>query len=164
MTDLLFKVLGEDRRPFHGGQGQWPEPGVWTETRKVVACRSGWHLCRPQHLMQWLGPTIWLAEADGEVVETADKIVAPRARLIRQLPWDERAARLFAADCAERVLPLFESACPGDDRPRRAIEVARAFAEGRATAAARDAAWAAAWDAERQWQTARLMEILGVPS
>ena len=31
----------------------------------------------------------------------------------------------WAADCAERVLPLFEAAYPEDDRPRRAIETGR---------------------------------------
>ncbi len=33
----------------------------------------------------------------------------------------------WAADCAERVLPLFETACPGDDRPRTAIEACRTW-------------------------------------
>ncbi|SCL75957.1 hypothetical protein L21_1877 [Methanoculleus chikugoensis] len=33
----------------------------------------------------------------------------------------------WAADCAERVLPLFEEARPEDDRPRRAIEVCRTW-------------------------------------
>jgi len=71
-----------------------------------------------------------------------------------------RVARLFAADCAERVLPLCERERPGDVRPRQAIEVARRFALGVASAEERAAAWAAAraaaWAAERGWQTARL--------
>ncbi|MDK2889621.1 MAG: hypothetical protein PWR21_253 [Methanoculleus sp.] len=33
----------------------------------------------------------------------------------------------WAADCAERVLPLFETAYPEDDRPRSAIEVCRTW-------------------------------------
>ena len=35
-----------------------------------------------------------------------------------------------AADCAEAVLPLFERECPGDDRPRKAIEATRAWVRG----------------------------------
>ena len=31
----------------------------------------------------------------------------------------------WAADCAERVLTLFEKACPNDNRPRKAIEDCR---------------------------------------
>ena len=64
---------------------------------------------------------------------------------------DDRKLRLFACYCAERVLPLFEKQYPNDNRPRHAIEVARLFADGKATNeerdAARDAAWDAAWDA-----------------
>ena len=41
-----------------------------------------------------------------------------------------RLLALWAADCAEHVLPIFESVCPDDDRPRLAIEAARAWARG----------------------------------
>lgn len=37
---------------------------------------------------------------------------------------------VWAADCAERVLPIFELAAPTDGRPRDAIEGVRAFARG----------------------------------
>lgn len=37
---------------------------------------------------------------------------------------------LWAATCAEHVLPLFEQAVPGDRRPRQAIDAARAWARG----------------------------------
>ena len=43
---------------------------------------------------------------------------------------ERRAVARWAADCAERVLPLFEAIAPTDTRPREAIEVARAFADG----------------------------------
>ncbi len=43
--------------------------------------------------------------------------------------------RLFASDCAERVLYLYEREFPGDDRPRRAIQTAREHARGRVSAA-----------------------------
>lgn len=41
---------------------------------------------------------------------------------------DRKALAVWAADCAEHVLPLFEQHRPEDDRPRKAIEAARAFA------------------------------------
>ena len=37
----------------------------------------------------------------------------------------------WAADCAEHVLPHFQG-CSSDDRPRRAVELARAWARGEA--------------------------------
>ncbi|CAL9479732.1 hypothetical protein SUDANB58_03031 [Streptomyces sp. enrichment culture] len=43
---------------------------------------------------------------------------------------DHHLLALWAADCAEHVLHLFESARPEDPRPRRAIEHARAWARG----------------------------------
>jgi hypothetical protein len=43
---------------------------------------------------------------------------------------DHHRLAVWAADCAEHVLPFFEQARPGDDRPRRAIELARAWARG----------------------------------
>lgn len=83
---------------------------------------------------------------------------------------------LFAADCAERVLPIFEARFPNDTRPRKAIQAARDWAAGLiddvagAAGGARDAAWAAraaadaagaagdaARAAEKAWQYDRLI-------
>lgn len=41
-----------------------------------------------------------------------------------------RLLALWAADCGEHVLPVFEAACPDDPRPREAIAAARAWAAG----------------------------------
>ncbi|HET9853329.1 MAG TPA: hypothetical protein VFP56_12615 [Candidatus Limnocylindrales bacterium] len=51
---------------------------------------------------------------------------------------DHQRLAEWAADCAEHVLPFFERARlqatrPRDDRPRRAIELARAWAHGEVT-------------------------------
>jgi hypothetical protein len=43
---------------------------------------------------------------------------------------DRRLVAAWAADCAERVLGLFEAEAPADDRPRAAIARTRAFARG----------------------------------
>jgi hypothetical protein len=43
---------------------------------------------------------------------------------------DQKALALWAADCAEHVLPYFEKERPKDDRPRKAIEAGRAWARG----------------------------------
>ena len=43
---------------------------------------------------------------------------------------DHQLLALWAATCAEHVLPLFESARPDDPRPRTAIEAARAWVRG----------------------------------
>ena len=68
---------------------------------------------------------------------------------------DHHLLAVWAADCAQHVLHLFEEIRPNDDRPRRAIELARAWtcgeitmsqaraAGGHAMAAARDLSGAA---------------------
>jgi hypothetical protein len=54
---------------------------------------------------------------------------------------DHRLLAIWAADCAEHVLHHFEQARPTDDRPRRAIDLGRAWARGETTwAVARTAA------------------------
>jgi hypothetical protein len=46
---------------------------------------------------------------------------------------DHHRLALWAADCAEHVLPFFEAVQPHDDRPRRAIELVRAWVRGEVT-------------------------------
>ena len=43
---------------------------------------------------------------------------------------DRRIVAVWAADCAERVMGLFDAEAPGDSRPRDAIARLRAFARG----------------------------------
>jgi hypothetical protein len=42
---------------------------------------------------------------------------------------DQRSMAIWAADCAERVLPFFEKAYPKDKRPRAAIEACRTWVQ-----------------------------------
>ena len=46
---------------------------------------------------------------------------------------DHHLLAIWAADCAQHVLHLFEEIQPNDDRPRRAIESARAWTRGEIT-------------------------------
>ena len=179
----LYKVLDEKGCAFHGGHGKWhlpsgKRPGKWMpEIKDIVPCRRGYHVVTLAQLPEWLGPALYEVEVRGERIDQANKSVVSQARLIRRVvTWNERTARLFACDCAEHVLPIFEKQCPKDTMPREAIAVARRYADGKATAeelaaaraAARAAAWAAAWDAawdaawgaERKWQTRRLARYI----
>jgi hypothetical protein len=55
----------------------------------------------------------------------------------------------WAADCAEHVLHFFEREYPGDERPRQAIEQARAWVRGEITMTKARAAAYAAHDAAK---------------
>ena len=82
-----------------------------------------------------------------------------------------RLLAAWAADCAEHVLPLFESAQPSDTRPRRAIELARSWVRGEimmsqartaagfANAAARDLSGAARHAAYAAGQAAAVAHV-----
>ena len=169
MSERHFKWLAERGRPAHGGTGKWSlpngKPGRWKHVRgELVPCENGIHLCRGEHLLAWVAPTLYEAEYGGQYIDNGDKVVVRKARLTRHLDgWTAQTARLFAADCAESVLYLFEQERPNDARPRDAIKTARAFAHGNATreelAAARDAARDAAWDAARAAQSRRLARM-----
>lgn len=66
---------------------------------------------------------------------------------------DHKKLALWAADVADRVLHFFEEVYPGDDRPRKAVEAARAWARGDIAVgdarAAASGAQAAAREADR---------------
>lgn len=84
---------------------------------------------------------------------------------------DHRLLALWAAVCAEHVLPLFEAVRPADPRPRIAIEQARAWARGEiamsqartaaghANAAARDLRGAARYAAYAAGQAAAVAHV-----
>jgi thymidine phosphorylase len=65
------------------------------------------------------------------------KVRDPRLTTLRRggtlTDEDHHLLALWAAACAEHVLPLFEAARPEDPRPRQAVEHARAWARGQVT-------------------------------
>lgn len=87
------------------------------------------------------------------------------------LDADHHLLALWAADCAEHVLPFFEEVRPDDERPRRAIELARAWTRGEvsmtearnsaghANAAARDLKGAARYAAYAAGQAAAVAHV-----
>jgi hypothetical protein len=162
------------------------EPGAWRSIDgAIIPCSNGLHLCETGDLHDWLklGAAVWEAEAGPRTVRADNKTVAASARLLRLVGILSRDVLVaWAADCAEHVLPLFEARFPDDKRPRKAAAAdaayaaadaayaaayaaaAAAYAAADAAAYAADAAYAAAYAAarrrERDWQNARLLEIL----
>ena len=155
MTKITYyKVLAADGcSPAHGGTGKWFLPkgkrvGKWMPAIKPVLCQQGYHFVTLDQLPRWVGPTLYEIEVRGEVLTAKDKSVAEQARLIKRVDtWNEKTLRLFAADCAEHVLGIYEKQYPNDERPRKAIQAARDFANGLIDAAAANAASGSAYAA-----------------
>ena len=152
-TQTLYKFLLADRQS-PTGTGTWTV-GRWRSVRgDLVPCRHGLHATTANNLIPFMSETLWRVEIDAEHLWHTDdamgrKLVARRLRIVERVEaWNDRTARLWACDVAERVLKHFEDRYPEDTRPREAIEVARRFARGDATreelsAADRAADWAA---------------------
>jgi len=77
-----------------------------------------------------------------------DTLWALRAVMPEQEEDRDFIARMFAANCSEHVLPMYERKYP-DKRVRLCIEASKGFAHGRVTPEELDAAAAGAWDAAR---------------
>jgi hypothetical protein len=123
--------------------------------RKFNACDS-----RYAHLVDKLGPE-WGDKDEINLLDilkhngTVDCLWALRATV--KHPEGDKVMRLMAADFAESVLPIFEKEYPKDDRPRKAVQAARDFSNGKITDQERAAAGAAAWGAagDAAWGAAR---------
>ena len=114
-------------------------------------CTGGW-----TKLLKFLNKT----EADDEPLNL---LTILESNGVQDCIWAFRTTddypvyRLISADFAESVLHIFEEKFPNDDRPRKAIQAVRDYANGliskeeldAAGAAAGDAAGAAAGDAAR---------------
>jgi hypothetical protein len=74
--------------------------------------------------------------------------------VLRTVEDYDKEIRLMAADFTESVLHIFEEKYPEDNRPRKAINAARDFANGLIIAEQLDAAGSAAWEAVRDAEAA----------
>lgn len=105
--------------------------------RDADPCANGW-----KKLLRHLGKT----EADNEplsIITVLDSNgLGDALWCLRAVTGHQREMRLYAVWCARQVQHLMS-----DARSIAALDVAERYANGQATEAELDAAWAAAWDA-----------------
>lgn len=183
VTERYFKLLSTHGfTPQRGFYWEIPngKPGDWLPPikGKLVLCENAYHVLTIQQLLSWpeWASVLIEVEVGTETITDGEKTGVRRARPLRLVEqWNNANLRLFAADCAKRVLHVYEQENPNDDRPRKAIQAARDFVLGKidmdalvtagadaraagadATIAAEAVAWAAgdaaridAWDGAR---------------
>jgi hypothetical protein len=136
-TRKLMHVT-DDRKPLRRGSvlhHKWP----------LVACEAGLHASTdPLIALQYSpGCIICRVLVWGQYVERYGKLCCEHRKL---LAWADATAalRLFAADCAARMLRIEEMDNKVDKRAWGAVRAARAFARGRISTVQLDAAHKAA--------------------
>ena len=113
--------------------------------RAASACTSGYIKLRkglgPKYGSETPIPLTRILDINGlgDTLWALDKVVAGGDKILL----------LWACDCADRVLPIYEMHYPNDLRVRQCIITTRAFANGTATLEDLAAAGDAAWDAAR---------------
>jgi hypothetical protein len=149
-----FHFLNVDMTSGYGNEPPWSvgERRELPKGQRPILCERGYHSCRT-----WLnaltyspGPVACIVEV-GRVTRDEDKQVGRWRRLVAAVDAS-RQLRLFACECAERALKgEREAGREPAEVSWQAIEVARQFANGEATAeelsAAASAAYAAAYSA-----------------
>jgi len=148
----------------------WPlpngGPGPWVES-EVEPCRAGIHACRREDLPYWVAAALYEIELDGAVEELALKVAARRGRLLRRVEgWDIGAQEEYAGMCVARVRELAAGApeLPAGWAPPSLNASPEACAHLGFVAAriAEELAGSEAYHAERQRQSAWLVERLGL--
>ena len=151
-----YHFLKADMTAGMGNEPAWKVGEERTVTRVIKLCERGYH-----HSPSWYdalgyapGPMACIVEVS-DPVESDDTKGVSRTRKLVAARNVEHTIRLWVCDCAERaLLREREAGREPDLRSWRAIEVARRFANGAATAEELDAARAAAWDAARDARAA----------
>ena len=121
--------------------------GKWEHTEGMIsACSNGFH-CSPtiQAAFSYVqGNVLALVEVRGEEALESNKSAHADMKIIKAYRWTKNDSVALAIHVAELVIGIFEDAFPADDRPRKAIEAARAYLQtGNSDAAAARAAAAA---------------------
>ena len=134
--------------------------GEWRHVQGTIrACGNGLHASKriTEALGYVQGDVLARVEVKGESDERDDKSAHQSMRIVKAYRWTKLDSVALAVYVAELVIDNFESARPGDDRPRKAIESAKAYladpnaaaysAYANAAYAAYDAVYAAVYNA-----------------
>ena len=156
---IAYHFLKDDMTGGYGTEPAW-EIGEEREIKdgEIKLCERGYHSSPSFYnaLIYARGNMACIVEVSKPIEKDTSKQVSKKRKLI-DARNAEKILMAWGCDCAERAL---KKANVTDKRSWNAIKVARLYNDGKATRgeldAARDAARAAARDAEIKWQKRRL--------
>jgi len=143
----LWKSYKQGLKNEHG-KVKW-EIGKWQQqTGTIQTCKNGFHASsRAIDAMRYVNcEVLAIVEVKGKKDEEKDKSAHEYMRIKKAYIWKKGDSIALAIYAAELVIGVYEKKFPNDDRPRKAIEAAKAYLEN-PTGAADAAAYAAAYAA-----------------
>ncbi len=138
----LWKSMQKGMKSSHGSI-KWKK-GKWFIEDNISICNRGFHASENViHAMGYVSCEVLAkVEVRGEVIRQDDKQVWSEMRIVEAYEWTKEDSVNLAIYAAELVIDIYEKKYPNDDRPRKAIEAAKAYLKNPSDAAA-DAAYAA---------------------
>ena len=119
------------------GKCEW-QIGTWKKESGLSICNRGFH--GSERIIDALsyvkGEVLALTEVRGESVVQADKQCWSEMRVVKAYEWPKEESVKLAIFSAELVIDIYEKQYPNDDRPRKAIEAAKAYLKDPSDAAA----------------------------
>jgi len=121
---MKYKTIPENKIS-HGHK--W-ELNKWYKTDgKIELCKNGFH-CSNNFIdaMKYILPGYMvLVEVHGKYIKKKDKSVHKEMKIVKWKKWTKKDSIALAIFAAELVLPNYEKQFPGDNRPRKVIELAK---------------------------------------
>ena len=146
MAEVMWKSMRAGLTSQYDGS-QW-NLGEWRKMESVTELCKGFN-CSPRVIdgMRYVCMEILAkVEVRGAIIKDDDKWTCSQMRVVEAWCWSKEESVRLAIFAAELVLGNYEKRYPKDNRPRKAIEMAKAWLESPtkdAAYAARAAAYAA---------------------
>lgn len=150
MKTLKYKFLRTGLKSENGEDRDW-KIGKWRKESDIKICNSGFH-CSDTPLQAFgyvRGEILAQVECKGESIIENDKSCWSEMKIVKAWHWTKEDSVALAIFAAEQVIDIYEKQYPNDDRPRKAIESAKAYLKdpSEKNKEASAVAWAAAWAA-----------------
>jgi len=124
----LYKFLRTGLKSDNGDSKDW-EVGAWRKEDNIKICEQGFHASKTplQALGYVKGEILAKVSVRGESVKDEDKECWSEMRVDKAWNWTKEDSVKLAVFASEQVLGIYEKQYPNDDRPRKAIEAAKAW-------------------------------------